>query len=106
MIVDPPWLVVMSVVYAVLSTPAGELSDRVGRRLVLAAGLDWREAALLRTLGRYLRQIGVPFGQAYASTSARSATGPVDTEESLPVTSIVVEILPGVLLPIGTSRRS
>ncbi|MGE5566267.1 MAG: MFS transporter [Parcubacteria group bacterium] len=35
----PIVLVVMSVVYAVLSTPAGELSDRVGRRVVLAAGL-------------------------------------------------------------------
>ena len=35
----PLVLVVMSVVYAVLSTPAGELADRVGRRAVLAAGL-------------------------------------------------------------------
>ena len=35
----PLVLVVMSVVYAVLSTPAGELSDRIGRRTVLAAGL-------------------------------------------------------------------
>jgi len=35
----PIVLVVMSVVYAVLSTPAGELSDRIGRRTVLAAGL-------------------------------------------------------------------
>jgi len=35
----PIVLVVMSVVYAVLSTPAGELSDRVGRKVVLAAGL-------------------------------------------------------------------
>jgi len=35
----PIVLVVMSVVYAVLSTPAGELSDRVGRGVVLAAGL-------------------------------------------------------------------
>lgn len=36
---SPIVLVVMSVVYAVLSTPAGELSDRIGRRAVLAAGL-------------------------------------------------------------------
>jgi len=35
----PIVLVVMSVVYAVLSIPAGELSDKVGRKAVLAAGL-------------------------------------------------------------------
>ncbi|MGV6871661.1 NAD-glutamate dehydrogenase [Pseudochelatococcus sp. B33] len=33
--------------------------------LVLEAGLGWREAAILRAYGRYLRQIGVPFGQEY-----------------------------------------
>ena len=38
-------------------------------RLVMEAGLDWREAALLRTLGRYLRQIRVPFGQDYLATT-------------------------------------
>jgi MFS family permease len=35
----PLVLVVMSLVYAVVSTPAGELSDKVGRRVVLALGL-------------------------------------------------------------------
>jgi MFS family permease len=35
----PIVLVVMSVVYAITSTPAGELSDRLGRRVVLAAGM-------------------------------------------------------------------
>ncbi|ABM61807.1 NAD-glutamate dehydrogenase [Halorhodospira halophila] len=34
-------------------------------RLVLAAGLDWREVALLRAYARYLRQIGSAFSQAY-----------------------------------------
>ena len=33
--------------------------------LVLDAGLTWREAALVRTLGRYLRQAGIPFSQDY-----------------------------------------
>ncbi|MFS8039278.1 NAD-glutamate dehydrogenase [Xanthobacter sp. AM11] len=33
--------------------------------LVLDAGLNWREAALVRTLGRYLRQAGIPFSQDY-----------------------------------------
>jgi MFS family permease len=32
-------MIVMNLVYAVVSTPAGSLSDRVDRRLVLAAGL-------------------------------------------------------------------
>ncbi|MBB6378786.1 glutamate dehydrogenase [Pseudonocardia eucalypti] len=33
--------------------------------LVLRAGLDWREAGLLRAYARYLRQIGTPYGQLY-----------------------------------------
>jgi len=33
--------------------------------LVLRAGLDWRQAALLRALGKYLRQAGLPFSQPY-----------------------------------------
>ncbi len=39
-------------------------SDRFDQ-LVLAAGLAWREAALLRTFGRYLRQVGAPYAQGY-----------------------------------------
>ena len=33
--------------------------------LVLAAGLMWREVALIRTLSRFLRQIRVPYSQDY-----------------------------------------
>ncbi|MFG1248052.1 NAD-glutamate dehydrogenase [Xanthobacter flavus] len=33
--------------------------------LVLDAGLSFREAALVRALGRYLRQAGIPFSQDY-----------------------------------------
>jgi glutamate dehydrogenase len=33
--------------------------------LVPRAGLDWREAALLRAYARYLRQISTPYGQYY-----------------------------------------
>ncbi|MFG1203162.1 NAD-glutamate dehydrogenase [Xanthobacter aminoxidans] len=33
--------------------------------LVLDAALDFREAALVRALGRYLRQAGIPFSQDY-----------------------------------------
>jgi glutamate dehydrogenase len=43
-------------------------------RLVLAAGADWREAALLRAYASYLRQLGVPFGLSYlAETIVRHA---------------------------------
>jgi glutamate dehydrogenase len=40
--------------------------------LILRAGLTWREAAVFRAYGSYLRQIGAPFGQGYmASTLQR-----------------------------------
>ena len=39
-------------------------SDRFDQ-LVLVAGLAWREAALLRAFGRYLRQAGAPYAQGY-----------------------------------------
>ncbi|MDB5592485.1 NAD-glutamate dehydrogenase [Enterovirga sp.] len=39
-------------------------SDRFNQ-LVVEAGLGWREAALLRAYGRYLRQITVPYSQDY-----------------------------------------
>jgi glutamate dehydrogenase len=34
-------------------------------RLVLAAGLDWRQALVLRAVCRYLLQTGIPFSQRY-----------------------------------------
>jgi glutamate dehydrogenase len=34
-------------------------------RLVLAAGLDWRQAVILRAVCRYLLQTGIPFSQRY-----------------------------------------
>jgi glutamate dehydrogenase len=37
--------------------------------LVLDAELTWREAALVRALGRYLRQAGIPFSQDYLWTA-------------------------------------
>ena len=50
--------------------------------LVLEAGLAWREAALIRALARYLRQVGAPYGQNYlAEAMARHA----------PVTRILVD---------------
>ncbi|HEX2725556.1 MAG TPA: NAD-glutamate dehydrogenase domain-containing protein, partial [Beijerinckiaceae bacterium] len=38
-------------------------------RIVLEAELGWRDVAMVRTLGRYLRQIGVPFGLNYVATT-------------------------------------
>ncbi|MVA76160.1 NAD-glutamate dehydrogenase [Auraticoccus sp. F435] len=38
-------------------------------RLVLAAGLSWRQVSWLRAISRYLRQAGVSFSQTYISTA-------------------------------------
>jgi glutamate dehydrogenase len=43
----------------------GEAENDRFNRLVLAARLDWRQAALLRAYCRYLLQTGLPFSQAY-----------------------------------------
>ncbi|MDT0201875.1 NAD-glutamate dehydrogenase [Nocardioides sp. AE5] len=40
--------------------------------LVLAAGLSWRQATLLRALARYLRQGGSPFAQDYIEEALRA----------------------------------
>ena len=45
----------------------GKAGNDFYNRLVLNAGLHWREAAAFRGYGSYLRQIGAPFGQAYLS---------------------------------------
>ncbi len=37
--------------------------------LTLAAGFGWREAALMRAFGRYLRQIGAPYAQDYIASA-------------------------------------
>ena len=39
--------------------------------LVLAAGLVWRDVALIRTLSRFLRQVRVPYSQDYMWTTLR-----------------------------------
>jgi glutamate dehydrogenase len=38
-------------------------------RLVVAAGLTWRQVAGLRAISRYLQQAGVPFSQPYIATA-------------------------------------
>ena len=44
---------------------SGALENDGLNRLVLGAGLAWREVALLRSYTKYLRQAGVPFSQDY-----------------------------------------
>ena len=43
----------------------GEAESDGFNRLVLGAGLDWRQIAMLRAYAKYLLQVGVPFSQAY-----------------------------------------
>jgi glutamate dehydrogenase len=44
-------------------------------RLALAAGLDWRNIAILRALARYLRQIGIAYGLDYMAEALRRNAG-------------------------------
>ena len=50
-----------------LSVWRGLAGSDAFNKLVLSAGLNWREAAVIRAYGSYLRQIGAPFGQTYLS---------------------------------------
>jgi glutamate dehydrogenase len=50
---------------AFLAVVDGRAEDDGLNRLVLGAGLEWREVALLRAYCRYLRQTGTTFSQAY-----------------------------------------
>jgi glutamate dehydrogenase len=43
--------------------------------LVMAAGLDWRDVALIRTVSRFLRQIRVPYSQDYMWATLRKHAG-------------------------------
>ena len=43
--------------------------------LVLAAGLGWRDIALIRTISRFLRQIRVPYSQGYMWATLRKHAG-------------------------------
>ena len=43
--------------------------------LVLSAGLQWRDVALMRTISRYLRQVRVPYSQDYMWATLRTPPG-------------------------------
>jgi glutamate dehydrogenase len=44
---------------------AGALENDGLNRLILGAGLAWREVAIVRAYAKYLRQAGIPFSQEY-----------------------------------------
>jgi len=52
-----------------LRTWYGDAVNDAYNGLILRAGLNWREAAVFRAYGSYLRQIGAPFGQAYMANT-------------------------------------
>ncbi|MCB1877738.1 MAG: NAD-glutamate dehydrogenase, partial [Chromatiales bacterium] len=48
---------------------AGDMENDGFNRLILAAGLDWRQVVLLRAVCKYLLQAGSPFSQSYMEDS-------------------------------------
>ena len=44
---------------------AGDAENDGFNRLILAAGLDWRQTSLIRCYAKYLAQLGIPFSQDY-----------------------------------------
>ncbi len=46
----------------------GEVENDGFNRLILAGQLTWREVSILRAYTKYLRQVGVPFSQAYVES--------------------------------------
>ncbi|HEY8380796.1 MAG TPA: NAD-glutamate dehydrogenase [Microvirga sp.] len=61
-----------SIEAALLALFRGLAESDAFNRLVLEASLGWRDVAMLRALGRYLRQIRIPYAQDYlAETLAR-----------------------------------
>src|SRR5947209_7553714 len=71
-IVDPATLRLFE--DALLAVVDGRAEDDSYNALVLTAGLAWREVALLRAYGRYLRQTGTRFSQTYIADSLRRHT--------------------------------
>ncbi len=59
---------------AFLAVIDGRAEDDGFNRLVLTAGLAWREVALLRAYGRYLRQTGTRFSQTYIAGALSNHT--------------------------------
>jgi len=54
---------------------AGEAEDDGFNRLVLAAGLTWRQVVILRAYAKYLRQTGFTFSQTYVENALADHPG-------------------------------
>ena len=48
---------------------AGQLENDGFNRLILLAGLDWKQVAMLRAYCKYLMQVGAPFSQSYVEAT-------------------------------------
>jgi glutamate dehydrogenase len=58
-----------SIEEALLALFRGLVESDGFNRLILEAGLSWRDASLLRSFGRYMQQIRVPYGQDYLAAA-------------------------------------
>jgi glutamate dehydrogenase len=58
-----------------LAVMAGSAENDGYNALVLAAGLAWRDVALIRALSRFLRQVRVPYSQDYMWATLRKHAG-------------------------------
>ena len=75
----------------------GRVENDGFNRLILKAGLNWRQAALLRALCRYLLQTGLPFSQSYMEQVLA---------EHAPIAQMLVELFEGRFDPgIPEKRR-
>jgi glutamate dehydrogenase len=54
---------------------SGDLENDGFNRLVLTAGLNWRQVSLLRAYCKYLLQTGLPFSQAYMESTLCNQPG-------------------------------
>ena len=59
---------------AFIQIHAGQAENDAFNRLVLTAGLSWREVALLRAYGRYLKQIRIGFDLGYIANALLNHT--------------------------------
>jgi len=51
---------------------AGDSEPDRFNALIMGADLDWREVSLLRSIGRYLRQVGITYSQSYFAQALSS----------------------------------
>ena len=71
---------------------SGEVENDGFNRLVLRAGLGWREIVILRAYCKYLRQAGVTFSQAYMEDTLAANPG---------IAAMLVELFRARLDPAG-----